>query len=117
MAEQERDAPYHINHSNVDGAGRLPGEYDRVQEAITVAIRLQMKSDAGGNPWGYRYHVHGQRRDWYTTYRGETLPNQARPEALGTGVAPFQSAELVKQPLFEGASIPKAVRPRTRRRP
>ncbi len=49
--------PFHIIHSNVDGAGIVPGEYETLEEARTAAIGMQMQSDAKGNEWYYRYHV------------------------------------------------------------
>ena len=69
------EKPYHIIHSNVDGAGTLPGQYTTFEEARDYAIIMQMVSDAGGNLWGYRYNVFGDRdRRLYLTKEGERVP-------------------------------------------
>jgi hypothetical protein len=72
MIEQEK--PYHIIHSNVDGAGLIPGTYETLDQAKEAAITMQMRSDEKDNPWNYRYHVFGFGRQFYSTQRGEKLP-------------------------------------------
>ncbi len=52
----ERAMPYSLLHSNVDGAGAI-GRFETFEAARAEADRLQAESDAGGNPWGYRYSV------------------------------------------------------------
>jgi hypothetical protein len=47
---------YALVHSNVDGAGSI-GSFDTFEAARAEADRLQAESDAGGNPWGYRYSI------------------------------------------------------------
>ncbi len=72
------EKPYHINHSNVDGAGPMPGSYDTFEQAKEAAIRYQMTSDAKGNPWSYQYHVFGYGRQLYSTRPGEQLEQEGK---------------------------------------
>ncbi len=73
------EKPYHIIHSNVDGAGSMPGSYDTLERAKEAAIRYQMTSDRLGNPWSYQYHVSGYGRQLYSTQPGEQLEQKGHP--------------------------------------
>lgn len=68
--------PFHIIHSNVDGAGSLEHSFATKNDAMAYADWQQRLSDATGNPWLYRYHV-------YASGRGQVYETKVDPRVLG----------------------------------
>lgn len=103
--------PYHLVHSNVDGAGSL-GSFWTLDAARAEADRRQDRADATGNPWCYRFTVYTgiDRAVYHTTSRPAIL--QLTPcAACGHPFRPRRPSETQCGPCHAAAFTDVARRP------
>lgn len=48
---------FRVMYASVDGAGYYNERFDTLTEAVEFAKQRAAQSNAGGNPYGYRYYV------------------------------------------------------------